>query len=260
MVLAGVLLFLAGGLFAGQRALGLDGGEGGLYLAWFQTPLSRLSSSWVAQGRDLLHFRDLSDRNRVLQSEVSRLQLERDGLLALQAENERLRTLLDLRASRQSQGLASQVSARDPNLWYSQLVMDRGTRDGVCKDMVVVAPEGLVGRIFSVGPQACRVRLLLDSRTAVPAVLAESGALGVVYGDDGHTCTMKFIDHDVPIREGELVLTSGLGEIFPGGVPVGRVTRRLGRTEALFQSVQVHPTVDFGSLRQALIVKKPRSG
>lgn len=231
-----------------------------MYLTGFQAPVARLSASWMAWGRDLLRFRELSDHNRALQSELSRLHLEREQSQAILAENRRLRALLDLRASRLSEGLACAVAARDPNLWYSQLVLDRGARGGVAKDMVVVAPEGLVGRVFQVSPEACRVRLLLDARTAVPAILADSGALGVVYGDDGLTCTMKFIDHDVPIREGELVMTSGLGEIYPGGLALGRVTRRLGRTEALFQSVQVQPTVDFGSLRHALVIGKDRGG
>ncbi len=258
--LMALILFLAGGLVLGYRALGLQGGETGLFLAGVQAPVARLSASWWSWGQDLFRFRELSDRNRNLQSELSRLQREREETLALRTENRRLRALLDLRLSQHPQGLACEVAARDPNLWYSQLVLDRGTRGGVAKDMVVVAPEGLVGRVFQVSPGACRVRLLLDARTAVPAVLAESGAMGVVYGDDGHACTMKFIDHDVPIREGELVLTSGLGEIYPGGLALGRVTRRLGRTEALFQSVQVHPIVDFGSLRHVLVVGRTRGG
>ena len=68
---------------------------------------------------------------------------------------------------------------------------------------------------------------------------------------------MKYIDHDVEVAEGDLVVTSGLGEIYPAEVVVGRVKRSLGRTEALFQSVQVQPTVDFGALREVLVAGRP---
>jgi len=260
LVAAGLLLALSGGLLAVQSLGGMDGAEAALYLAPIQAPLARASASWNGWFTDLRNFRHLSTRTRNLETENARLRLENERLTSLHRENLRLGALLKLRRERHPEALTAQVAARDPNLWNSQVVMDRGSQDGVHRDMVVVVPEGLVGRVFKVGPRACRVRLVLDPRTAVPAVLAESGALGIVYGHDAQTCTMKFIEHDVPIREGELVTTSGLGEVYPQGIPLGRVTRRLGRTEALFQSVQVRPEVDFGSLRQALLLGRPRRG
>lgn len=255
-----LLLALSAGLLAVQTLGGMDGAEAALHLAPLQAPLARASASWTDWFADLKRLRSLSDRTRALEAENARLRLENERLASLHRENQRLGALLKLRREHHPKALTAQVTARDPNLWNSQVILDRGSLDGVHRDMVVVAPEGLVGRVFNVGPRACRVRLVLDPRTAVPAVLADSGALGIVYGHDAQTCTMKFIEHDVPIREGEMVMTSGLGEVYPRGIPLGRVTRRLGRTEALFQSVQVLPQVDFGSLRQALLLGRPRGG
>lgn len=255
----GLVLFLAllgGGLVFVQRLLGLQGGEAGLVVAGIQAPLAQGATSWSESLRDLGNFRALSAENSALRQQVAALEVERQRLLALQYENDRLGSLLDLRKSSFPNGLPARVAARDPNLWYSQMVFDRGSSDGVQRNRVVVASSGLVGKVISVSSNASRVRLVLDSGTAVPAMLAESGALGVVYGEDGFSCVMKFIDHDVKVREGELVLTSGLGDLYPGGIPIGRVSRAYGRTEALFQSVQVRPTVDFGSVREALIVAK----
>lgn len=258
--LLGLILVFAGlgaVLVYAQGALGFDGGEAGLALARFQGPVTRSAAGLTLDLQGLTRWRELPEENQRLRAEVARLEAERDRLLALQYENDRLTGLLNLRAQRFEGGFPARVSARDPNLWYSQVVLDRGTRDGVRRNMVAVSPAGLVGKVSSVGNGACRVRLLLDSRLAVPAMLAESGALGVVYGEDGFTCVMKYVGHDVKIREGEAVVTSGLGDVYPGGVPLGRVTRTYGRTEALFQSVQVRPTVDFGALQEALIVEKP---
>lgn len=242
-----------------QRLFGLPGGEAGLAVAGLQAPLAQGAMSWSESLQDIGNFRHLSLENQALRQQVAQLEVERQRLLALQYDNDRLSSLLGLKSSSFPQGVPARVAARDPNLWYSQMVFDRGTQDGVQRNRVVVASSGLVGKVISVSPSASRVRLVLDSGTAVPAMLAESGALGVVYGEDGFSCVMKFIDHDVKVREGELVLTSGLGDLYPGGVPIGRVSREYGRTEALFQSVQVRPTVDFGTLREALIVAKTAS-
>lgn len=259
LVLALGILVLSGILLGLQHWTGSEGGRLGLHLASLEAPLAEGASRWSDRVRDLGRLGELSDQNGALQAEVARLQVDQERLRVVQAENDRLRALLGLKASSFPTGIAARVSARDPNLWYSQILLDRGSRDGVRPNTVVVAPDGLVGKVTSVGPHGSWVRLLLDARTAVPAMLAGTGALGVVYGEDGFTCVMKFIDHDVRIQEGELVLTSGLGDLYPAGVPLGRVGRQYGRTEALFQSVQVHPSVDFGALREALIVEK-RSG
>lgn len=260
LVAAGLLLAFAAGLLAVQKAAGLDGGEAALYLAPVQAPLARITASWDQWLGDLRDFQNRADRNRVLEAENTRLRQENERLAGLEKENQRLGALLKLQDKSHPESLAARVAARDPNLWNAQVILDRGSQDGVTRDSVVVVPEGLVGRVIRVGPRSCQVRLLADPRTAVPAVLAGSGALGILYGHDGRTCTMKFIEHDVPIREGELVLTSGLGEVYPPGIPLGRVTRRLGRTEALFQSIQVRPEVEFGALRQALVLGRSRKG
>ena len=253
-----ILLALSAGLLALQTMWGGDGAEAVLHVAPLQAPLARASASWNDWLVDLKEFRQLADRNRALEAENIRLRLDNERLASLQLENQRLGALLKLRKEHHPQALTARVAARDPNLWNLQIVLDRGSLDGVHRDMVVVAPQGLVGRVFQVGPKACRVRLLLDPRSAVPALLADSGAVGIVYGHDAQTCTMKFIAHDVPIREGELVMTSGLGEVYPRGIPLGRVIRRLGRTESLFQSVQVRSEVEFRALSEALLLSRNR--
>ncbi|MEW6282725.1 MAG: rod shape-determining protein MreC, partial [Candidatus Eremiobacterota bacterium] len=136
---------------------------------------------------------------------------------------------------------------------------DRGGEDGVAADMVAVSSQGLVGRIYAVSPGASRVRFILDPRSAVPVMLEKSGAVGVLYGQGGYYCTVQFLDHSVEVQEGEGVLTSGMGNVYPRGLLVGRVVRNYGRTEALFQSVQVRPAVDFGRLHEVMLLTRDQA-
>jgi rod shape-determining protein MreC len=213
----------------------------------------------LSQGlADLRDWPSLHQEVARLRTENARLQAENATLAACQADNRRLEALLDLRPRLPGPSLAARVAARDPACWYSQVVLDVGSAQGVRTDMIAVAPEGLVGKVFAVASQGCRVRLLLDPASAVPVTLASSGAVGILYGQGDSTCIVKYIDHDARVQEGEAVLTSGLGEIYPPRLVVGRVSRVLGRTEALFQAVQVRPAVDFGSLREVLVVGRAR--
>lgn len=233
---------------------------GGLRLAMapLQAPLTGAFTDAAIRAGTLSRWRTLPGEVERLRRQVRRLEAERDRLSGLERENRRLRKLLKLQRERFPQGMAARVAARDPQAWYSEVILDRGREQGVGEDAVALTPEGLVGRVIQTGAGGSRLRLILDPRSAVPVVLARSGALGILYGEGGYTCVMKYLDPGAEVAAGDLVLTSGMGEIYPGGIPVGRVVRSYGRAEALFQSVQVRPLADFGTLRTVLLVTRDR--
>lgn len=243
-----------------QRRGALEVDAPGLFLARLQAPFTRAAGRLEGFCLSFQGWRELPEENRRLRQRLAHAEARAQAQAAISEENRRLTALLGLRASSWPAGLAARVAARDPMSWHAQVVLDKGSLDGVEQDRVAVAPEGLVGRVSAVGSRSCRVRLILDRQAAVPARLVRSGALGVVYGEDGFNCVMKYLSHDVQVQEGEWVVTSGLGEVYPPNLPLGRVSRQYGRTEALFQSVQVRPAVDFGRLQEALIVEKARGG
>ncbi len=233
-------------------ALGLSGGQLGLRLAPWQGGLTQAAGSVGELGS----LPQMARENADLREKVGALAAENTRLQALSQENERLAGLLKLRDNSFPAGRAARVVARDPSTWFAQVAADQGSDDGVGPDTVAVAPEGLVGRVSQVAPQSCRIKLLVAPGSAVPVMLARTGAVGILYGDGGYTCQIKFVSHNVEVKEGEEVLTSGMGQVYPGGLLVGRVIRNYGRTEALFQSLEVQPAVDFGRLRHVLLVAR----
>lgn len=221
-----VLLSLV--VWALQRGLGLSGGGLGLVLA----PLGRTESVPPDQGAHLARLR------------------------YLEQENARLQSLLELRRTEHPRSVSARVVGRDPNGWYQQVVVDRGSDDGVSTRTVAVGPRGLLGRVSEVGSRSSRLRLLLDPQSVVPVRLSDSGATGILYGQGGYTCVVRFVSHQVEVRKGEQVFTSGLGEVYPGGLPVARVVRNYGRDQPLAQTLEVEPLADFSGLGEMLLLTR----
>jgi len=209
-----------------------------------------------------------------MQEEIDSL---RDQMAALEMENaqlrencrelERLRLLLGFKTSNpQYELLAAKVIARNFSNWFSTLTVDAGSEDGVAKNMVVITPQGVVGRISAVGPHSSEVLLITDPQGPAGAVVLvqDTRIPGVVEGLGNGTgmLRMRHIPYDADVQEGQAVVTSGLGAVFPPGLPIGRVQRveREGELSALQQHALIAPAVDFNRLEEVLIITRTVGG
>lgn len=166
----------------------------------------------------------------------------------LQAENERLRALLNL----PRQGWKLSVTAS--TLYRSQLDlwMNRGSADGVSLRTVALHSGGLVGRVVEVQPHQCRVRPALHPDSRVPVLLGN--LQGVAHGQ-GWLLEVEEVRSRPPIEPGSLVTTSGLGQVFPASVLVGRVRRSLPSSEPMFARYEVEPSVFLDQVLEVLLVE-----
>jgi rod shape-determining protein MreC len=122
----------------------------------------------------------------------------------------------------------------------------------VQRNDVVVNGEGLVGHIVDAGPHLAHVLLVMDPTSAVPAFLLRSHTWGIVFGSGLHA-RMKYIGQDVKVLEGDKVVT-GLGEIYPAGIPIGAVLEVDRKDNALYQVAVLQPAVDAASLTRVLVL------
>jgi len=203
-------------------------------------------------------LRRVRGENLRLQEEMAALREEGRRLAEAGLENSRLRRLLDLPAGREFDLVAAQVIAKDTTNWFKTIMINKGSEAGVQRSLPVIATEGLVGRVVEVMPWTAKVQLLTDPVSSVGALLQEQRGTGLVTGDLGQTATVKYLPLMAEVRVGDVVLTSGMGGVFPKGILIGTVTASHRKSGALFQEAAIQPSVDFGRLEEVLVITRER--
>lgn len=199
--------------------------------------------------------------NERLATDNAELRARLASLAELAARAERLERLLELRSQVLTDTAAAQVIGMETSRQFRvlRLRLDRGGAE-VKPGMPVLAAGGVVGRIARVVGRFSDVQLATDPKSSIDVVLPRTGSRGVLKGvasDTRYACRVEYLVQKDEVQVGDTVTTSGLGAIFPRDVFVGKVVR-LRRTDAsLYQEVEVEPSVDFGKLREVLIVLSP---
>ena len=169
-------------------------------------------------------------------------------------ENNRLRGLLDLKGGSKAPSVAASVIGEDSSPWFKTLVINRGAVDGVQEGMPVVAANGVVGQVIKVAAGSSRVLLLTDHASGIAAVVQRSRARGVVKGKGGGLCSLEFSLREEDVKVGDMVVTSGIGGVFPKGLVVGEVAMVKKGEYGIFQTIDVRPAVNMAKLEEVLVL------
>lgn len=191
-----------------------------------------------------------------LTAEIAALRGERQACQEALRENQRLRALLALKEREPRYITSARVIARGTDQWAHTFVLDKGERDGIQKEMTAITDKGLVGKISSVDSSYARLLLLTDINFSAAARLQESRTEGIVSGTGFRTCQLKYIPYDEELREGDVVITSGLDSLFPEGIPIGFISKVSKRETGLFPYVEVTPFNDSSKTEVVIIVQR----
>jgi rod shape-determining protein MreC len=202
-----------------------------------------------------LDWKGVLAENRRLRHEVQGLRVDALWVTDAVDENRRLRRLLDLRNRLPVTTLAGEVIARDWGGWVRSLTINRGRGNDVKRLTAVISTEGLVGRIVDVRTGASIVQALTDPSSTVGAHARRTRTPGIVEGEPRGTIRFKYMARDgAGIAVDDVIVTSGLGGLFPRGIPIGRVRAIDDRGSALFHYAQLAPAVDFGRIDEVLLL------
>ena len=191
--------------------------------------------------------------NQSLRSELDRLQLRNRELEAQAAEAQHLETLLNFhQAHPQTPMLAAQVIGASADPISRTIVINRGERDHMRRNLAVITPDGVVGKIVEVLPSTSQVLLINDKDSGVGALFAVSRTQGVVKGSGGPDPRMEYVVNDEKVQPGELILTSGEDRIFPKGLPIGTVEKATPGNP--FQTILLKPAVRLDRLEDVLVL------
>jgi rod shape-determining protein MreC len=138
-------------------------------------------------------------------------------------QNQALQDLIDSGKKSGSRTIFAPVVGRTAHHWWQQVILGRGHQAGLNEGDIVTAPGGLVGRLTNVTANSSQVLLLTDPSSRVGVTIGRSRAMGVLYGQNTDRAVMEFFDKVPDVKPGDLVFTSSLSKLFPGGTPVGRV-------------------------------------
>ncbi len=195
------------------------------------------------------------EKSRFLLTQNVALALDNMQLQEAGWENMRLRKALSFRPlDGGTRVISAEVIGRDPDHIYDTIVINAGRDHGVDKDMSVVTPEGLVGHIAQVGVSDSVVQLLM--RTRVSALIQATRAQGIVSWIDGQF-RLHFVEASNKVREGDLVVSSGLGGRYPKGIPIGTVVEvNQEKRSPVFLRVVLKSIVDFSVLEEVFVLGK----
>ena len=215
---------------------------------------------WFTNKADYFNsVKKLTKKNKELESQVNELTEENSLLAQNKYELERLRDLYQLDQDYSSyEKIAANVIGKDSGNWFDIFTINKGSKDGIKKDMNVISGGGLVGIVTDVGKDYAKVRAIIDDESSVSVSFANTSDTGIVSGDlklmDDGVMNVTEVLKDAKVTEGDMVVTSKISDKFVPGILVGYVTNIKLDSSELTQSGQIIPVVDFKHIDEVLVI------
>ena len=160
-----------------------------------------------------------------------------------------------------SHALPAEIVGCDTSALRRTVFVDAGSAQGVAPDGAVLVHSALVGRVVAVGPSRSRVLLINDPESAVPVIAMRTREQGIVQGTLEQTprLSLEFVGRFAKLRHNDVVVTSGVGGVFPKGIVVGRIVSCMTPAGELFKKIKVQPTAELAQLERVLVLRPPKA-
>jgi rod shape-determining protein MreC len=201
-------------------------------------------------------LRHASAENERIKRLLADAQVQLQQQRALADESRELKRLLDLRDRSNLHTTAADIVGAGATPEFRTVTIDKGTREGLRRDMAVIAPDGVVGRVVVSSVHAAKVQLIIDRNAAAGALVERSRAQGIVMGGEDQRLRMEYVSDVADVQTGDVVVTSGIDGIYPKGFVIGRV-ESVEKSGGSYKLISVRAAVDFQSLEQVLVVLTP---
>ena len=261
MILTGLCLMV---MFV-SFTLNLSGGPlnsiAGYIFVPMQNGINEVGTWFVNRAQDLKTMRDVMQENKELQTQVDQLTQELSTIKLEQYELNNLRELMELDQKYPSYDkVAARVIGNDGGNWFSTFLIDKGEKDGIEKDMNVIAGSGLVGIVIDTGPNYAKVRSIIDDASNVSGMALSSADRCIVNGNlasMNKEQVIQFSDlkcEDDAVKAGEQLVTSHISDKYLEGILIGYVSTIKRDPNNLTYSGTVTPAVDFQHLQEVLVI------
>ncbi len=201
---------------------------------------------------DYISLVDTEKENELLKKEIEILRNEYYQLEEAKIQNQRLKKLLNYKEEHAEKVISANVIAGSPSIIRPEFLMiDKGGKSGVKKEMAVSTNLGVVGRVHSVGKNNSMIMLITDPLSSIDAIVHRTRERGIVKGL-GNKCLMQYIEDKDNISEGDKIMSSGKDGIFPKGIVIGTVAK-IEADGGLYEAT-IEPEIDTNTLEEVLII------
>ena len=233
-----------------------------LLLSLSDTPQIRairsLTISMIGTAEDALGFIpnyfQLRNENRVLREQNLTLSEELIRLREARQENVHLRQLLALKEQSPFTYISASVVGKTLNLLQNTITIDAGRDEGVKPNMPIVTDEGLVGRVISTSPGYAIGQILWNKDFRASAKVERDRVDGILQWEGGEHLSLRNVAKTLDVQVGDVVVTSEYSALYPAGIKIGVVSKTSQAPGALFQTIEISPSVDFSRLEQVFVV------
>jgi rod shape-determining protein MreC len=238
--------------------------DGGRELSWWSglvldvaVPVQKMVAMPFEMARgswdDYVALVDVARENDALRERIVALEYTNLQLSEALKTSGRLDRIAEMREEFDVPMLPAELVGLDASTWFRSVLLDRGRNHGVHSGMPLISEQGLVGLVTATSRNAAKGMLLIDRQSAVGAVVQRSRARGMVRGA-GDSLVFEFVGREADVATGDVLITSGLGGVFPKGLRVGVITEVEAEGAQLLREAAVETAVDFGRLEQVFVM------
>jgi rod shape-determining protein MreC len=196
----------------------------------------------------------IEDENRKLKKKINELKAVLVSYQEGYQESQRLRKLLAISDNYNYQFIFARVVGREQAALSRTVLINKGSSHGLKNGMPVIAPPGLIGRLVDVSWNVSRVLLFIDENSNIDAIVQRNRTQGIISGAGSGGMILKYISKTQDVQKGDVIVSSGMGGIFPKGWLIGQVINVDRQEASLFLKIKVAPFVDFSKLEEVLIL------
>ncbi len=233
--------------------------------SWFNQPFQ-----WVAGGvqqtffffsegvrgttAEYLNLLNIKSENKKLLEETNQLRARMQVFEELERENSRLNGLIDFKTRTKMDLVGARVISRDLLTDHSTIRINKGKHHGLQNGQAVISVEGAVGYVFRPEAFSSLVLLITDRYSVVDGIVVRSRARGIVEGKSSGACTLRYVEKSEDVKPGDVVITSGLDNIFPKGFPVATVESVESRAHNVSMKVELRPVVEPSKIEEVFVI------
>jgi len=229
-------------------------------VTWMRAGVAEMVAELQNWASKIYQYRVLKQENELLRQRLAVLSFENSLMKEAYLENDRLRNMLGFKRRSKFDLIPVRIVSRAQQGFSSALLIDMGRRNGLRENMPVLTSDGLLGRIASVSEDFAVVQTIEDVNFRVSAMIQRSRIRGIVAPAENGHLMLQYVPVFSDVKVGDVVITSGVSEIYPKGIEIGIVIRIEAPPNALFKTVELVPSVEVSKQEEAFVVRnKPKN-